>query len=977
MSGDRTNPEGVKGQLQRSTSALSLISRSPSEYNEILNVFIEPIPKVSILDQSDIISQRLTDLKIKADEIIQKYRVTKLAHTRKGTLTTHLRETFDQRIEEVTQTYETNKTILTVLLDEVCGRVLEENPLEDLDPSIVEMGRPINPNTTVDEIPIHTTIMGLHFTSTPDERTHPKQTIITASQTEKEFGQNIKRGENIKESNVSPASANKSSDERRPIDEDESDIPTLESILKHYGMDAKVPISHPNNRQLIDLQKKVRDLYLKGRQLQRCRESIPENNTDTRLILAEKIEKIGEKIETVAQVWGELLVGNRMTSLLRDASKQLQQHEGLPSKTGANRERNPTDNRRDNTNLGGQNLRRDAPPRTQETPQQGSAFTPELMLQMGATIATAIADSIRPTLSERTIDITQTFPRAKPVLQKTEMFKGELEEGLDWLEDFEVVAANNGWDNDQKAKSARFALQGPAKDWFKGIWPNDPPTWIEFVVAFRREYTPTGYKAALQQKLFATRKEKDETYNDLYLRVRRLCRRAFPEAEETEVVYYTVQALRGDKHFVSAASQTSIDGLQHVLKFADMDAKSDEATKKATESKPKPKQNFFSQQRQKPTKTDVNRSGAQFTTNMTTTPTYRPFDLSKMKCANCGNLGHSYRRCNKPYNKVKVDRYLAQQLAKTTANASRQTFWVNNPEIDVDIIQDIENRGAGEDLHLEEDARAGDFEVEEDSIEENLSVSTVGVGPINVKTHRVNTDKTLSPEVYVSINGVKVRSLVDSGSHCTIVDEKACQIIPAEKHRYVGPKLRSVCGELMTPEWVYPQLEITLGKRVFKVDVLVSKDINPPLILGVDAMKAGNFTANITTKKIIWTNIKTKPNPTEPPITTATKTGKNTRIDSLAVTTTKQISLHPFQTKFLNSTTNLTPSTSYRIQRICESGAGPAWITNVTPQRIDISYTKVNENTDERDIIEVQIPHQNEELSEATPYEREMERNRR
>ena len=213
----------------------------------------------------------------------------------------------------------------------------------------------------------------------------------------------------------------------------------------------------------------------------------------------------------------------------------------------------------------------------------------------------------------------------------------------------------------------------------------------------------------------------------MYLRVRRLCRRAFPEAEETEVVYYTIQALRGDRHYVSASTQTTIDGLQQVLKFADLDDKTD-GSKQI--------------QRTKTSKTDVNRSGAQRSAETTFSPTNRFYDFSKMECANCGNLGHSYRRCAKPQDKAKIDQYLAQQLDKTTTYANRQAYWIENPEVDRDVILDIEIDGAGCHSLLEEDARPGIFHIEEDSTEEHLSVSVVAIAPTNAATPRT---KYLNP----------------------------------------------------------------------------------------------------------------------------------------------------------------------------------------------------------------------------------------
>ena len=271
--------------------------------------------------------------------------------------------------------------------------------------------------------------------------------------------------------------------------------------------------THKHYDQIKDLEEEEKILRESIYNMEKSRKDKYREGTSGYSIITARLTNMSEQAERLKA---------RRECLIRDVDLPRQNRE---------REKDTSDNRQNNADRRNPNITRITPSTTNIAPPQNSSFTPELMLQMGTTIATAIADSITTSLGERTINTSQILSRAKPVRQKAETFNGELKEGLDRLEDYEVVAANNGWDNDQKATSARFALQGPAEDWFKGIWPNDPPTWIEFVLAFRREYTPTGYKAALQQKLFATRKEKNETYNDVYLRVRRLCRRAFPDAE--------------------------------------------------------------------------------------------------------------------------------------------------------------------------------------------------------------------------------------------------------------------------------------------------------------------------------------------------------------------------------------------------------------------------------------------------------------
>ena len=365
---------------------------------------------------------------------------------------------FDDKINNITHTYEENKTVLTELLDEIYARAREEVPLTDQDSSIIETGRPVDPNLTVIESPIIPIITGANLTSTPEDRTRPQQTIIKNLYTERHFGENTDRGDVTIRANNPRPNEYTGSDQRQTIETEES-APTLQDVLKHHGMDARVARTHPNYQQLIALQQQVCELYQKGLQIQQCKQRLSREEVEAHRILEENMEDLGERIETLAQEWGAAYTVERTLNAPKSFSKPAEQQRIISSTTNRTDTRTEDNRRREttnpsiNTNVRDIHMAWDVPRTTQNPRQQASLFTPDLMMQMGATIATAIADSIRP-LSERTADQTQTLPRAKPVLQKIELFKGELEEGLDWLEDFEVVAANNGWDNEQKAKSA-------------------------------------------------------------------------------------------------------------------------------------------------------------------------------------------------------------------------------------------------------------------------------------------------------------------------------------------------------------------------------------------------------------------------------------------------------------------------------------------------------------------------------------------
>ena len=387
--------------------------------------------------------------------------------------------------------------------------------------------------------------------------------------------------------------------------------------------------------------------------------------------------------------------------------------------------------------------------------------------------------------------------------------------------------------------------------------------------------------------------------------------RADPDHTEADLIVYTAAALNGDRMYIHAASATTVEGLQTCMKVADAEQR----------EVPNWKSN------QNPNQND-SRNGSQ----PNPTPIQGTSDFSQMKCANCDTLGHSYRRCKKPFNKNKVDRAMAEILERNQRFQNRQVLW--DYEFDPDIMLDLfvednrrkedENSVQGEESESDEDMSEEEFEVErthQNQIRAQTIVKNTGKNKIPI--HRVTTDTSLSPYVTVKIEDLKVRALVDSGSQCTLVDESLCAQINRTKYRYEGPRLLTVSQEDITPEYVYPRLPITIGSQTFKVDTVVSRKMEPKLILGVDAMKAGNFTSNISAKKIIFT-FESEDNKSTA-VTTTPKSiegrAQNKRTNRVSSDNTKPITIrtvivHPNQTRLIRSTKDMVKNRSIRINRV-------------------------------------------------------------
>ena len=88
------------------------------------------------------------------------------------------------------------KQYLMLLLDEVDAQIMEENPLEDLDSSIIEMGRPVNPNETVIESPIYSNETGVQISHQRRRIARiPNKPLSQPLQLENQFDENGVRGD--------------------------------------------------------------------------------------------------------------------------------------------------------------------------------------------------------------------------------------------------------------------------------------------------------------------------------------------------------------------------------------------------------------------------------------------------------------------------------------------------------------------------------------------------------------------------------------------------------------------------------------------------------------------------------------------------------------------------------------------------------------------------------------------------------------
>ena len=207
----------------------------------------------------------------------------------------------------------------------------------------------------------------------------------------------------------------------------------------------------------------------------------------------------------------------------------------------------------------------------------------------------------------------------------------------------------------------------------------------------------------------------------------------------------------------------------------------------------------------------------------------------------------------------------------------------------------------------------------------------------------LNRDPMSDPIVPMGILGHDSEGLVDSGSNCTMVDETEMPYIDQKPYQLGGAKITTITGEDMGLTQVYKDLEMNIGIRKFKVNAIIGHDMNPKVLLGQDAMAAGEFTVDIKNRLLIDLKPKKKSSETQ---TIAERTDTNEdgpwetddqpshhlnriRVDEISSLHIRTLTLHPFQTKAIPTPTNIVCPDSILIRRVTQD-KGPVWITNPT-----------------------------------------------
>ena len=442
---------------------------------------------------------------------------------------------------------------------------------------------------------------------------------------------------------------------------------------------------------------------------------------------------------------------------------------------------------------------------------------------------TEMTNTMRTMCTEITGSAARSQP-AKPIKVEIDSFSGDQDRAADWLQEFNLRAANNGWSDDQKAQNAMFKMKGSAKDWQFTTWPGVTPTWDEFCNEFEDHFYPTANRIALQLKVAQMSKRKDENYQTLMNRVRRAVMKAFPNASEVDICQYVLNALVHDKIYQSIIGCEEVRKLNNRLKAVDAAEKMSSKRTDKTDELSKPRSRKWVtplESRETGRRSDKPLEAQESTPRREDRPTRINYD--KLRCANCGQMGHSFRRCDKPKDDERIDRNMAKYRQRLIAKRLVIDGVESEP---VDWITWCEEQYALEPESTssedEEETQEG-FQVVEEIRQGRVITRSVRHPPERVLY--IKKDKSLDPITPIDVSGQSTEGLVDSGSNCTMVDETMVEQISQKPYKLGGSRITTITGEDMGLKRVYKDLEFKLKDRIFKVNTIIGKNMEPKVLL--------------------------------------------------------------------------------------------------------------------------------------------------
>ena len=489
-----------------------------------------------------------------------------------------------------------------------------------------------------------------------------------------------------------------------------------------------------------------------------------------------------------------------------------------------------------------------------------------------------LADAIRNPQNNNSSNVPQNYSR--PVICKLEPkeFDGTVAEAADWLQNFNMIAENNQWNDQQRYRTAKVKMIGNAKFWCLNTFKNhnDPsftaytteaePTWQEFCDKFLAHFRPAGCEYILEDQLKLLTKEDSETYTEYAMRFLTRTRQANALMADDKIVFLFKRTLLRDPIISSITNIKTLDSILEALRNFDEIQSIDRIIKKPTKDNANKFGKFNRNHRKSDnsnTESDSslkrnhnNRNSNNRNSESDSSPIKPKPNRNKnrkssapelVRCFNCSRKGHTRKSCLDPQNlKLQEEwRQYFNSMRKGDSSAKKPSasnvFAIGIGNSELSQTEDILDQIEAKDEHSVLQSAKDPFHSSS-----ALLISSVIQSPQNFNKSR-NPTQVMRREV--TLNDQKFTAMIDCGSEISLISTKTFRSLnPRPKYRkWPHDSVISVDESNITPDFITEPLSFRVGCKSYKFEFGIKDNTCASIIIGMDILQ--NIDAVLHIKK--------------------------------------------------------------------------------------------------------------------------------